>query len=163
MLNTYVFNLAREVFTLSDSSGYFKIGAAPGDTIYATQMSWDIGMVVYHQTDTLPDIILHKTPYQLPEVRIYPWPGKDRFKEDFLSMKPQLPKEMKLNLPEYQDSFDIAGFDLMKYIPKIKLYPGVYLFFLPYPDLIVNIDRVYEEIHKKSRKRKHIGEVPVFK
>jgi len=113
--------------------------------------------------DTLAPIVLSLAPYSLPVVSVYPWPGKEQFKQDFLGIEPLARTSLNLNLPSIPDSNKIAGVDLNKLIPKIKLYPGVYLYVFPNPTLAVDIDLLYETIHKRSKKKHHIGEVPEFK
>jgi len=156
----YVFNLNARDYTVCDANGTFQVWASNGDTIFASMLGRHIDFAIAGDTLRSMELVLEKRPVELPPVVVYPWPGKRQFRHDFLAMKPL--EARQLHMEDQNENDRWKDFDLMKFVPHINLYPGVRLYFLPYPDLIVNIDQLYLEIHKRARKKRKTRIVPKF-
>jgi hypothetical protein len=91
----HIINLNRPHATISDSSGYFDIKMNKGDTLHITCIGYEDKYVSYEPIATaiFKSIPLNQKAYKIESIKITPWKTYQEFKNRFISLDIDNPRE----------------------------------------------------------------------
>lgn len=91
----HIINLNSPYATISDSTGYFEIKMQPGDTLHLTRIGYENRYVSYDgkAPAIFKSIPLNQKSYEIQSVEIRPWKTYQDFKNKFISLELDDPRE----------------------------------------------------------------------
>jgi hypothetical protein len=91
----HIINLNNPYATISDSSGYFDIKMYQGDTLHITCIGYEDRHISYNQAGPaiFKSIPLNQKSYNIESVKITPWKTYQDFKNKFISLDLDDPRE----------------------------------------------------------------------
>ncbi|MCB9361185.1 MAG: carboxypeptidase-like regulatory domain-containing protein [Flavobacteriales bacterium] len=110
---THIIVKSSRTGTVADYYGFFSILAHKGDTILFSRVGYSRNQFVI--PDTLTDEnysvihLMYKETIALDEVKVYPWPSFEEFKESFTSFKEDLHLESAKSNLENEKLMELSG------------------------------------------------------